>query len=57
MAKIEVKMSEKELVWVISSISKYGETALLEELEEKLKVLRRYNYPGRGKKRVYQTVF
>lgn len=57
MAKIDVKMSDKELVWVINSISKYGKTALLEELEEKLKVLRRYEYPGHGKKRVYQTVF
>jgi len=55
MTKIDVTMSEKELVWMISSVSKYGKTALLEQLEEKLKVLRRYKYPGHGKKRVYQT--
>lgn len=56
MAKVDVKMSGKELVWVIHSIRKYGRTALLEELEEKLRILRRYEYPGHGKKRVYQTV-
>jgi len=51
---IAVKMNEKELVWIISSIKKYGKTSLLKELEEKMKVLQRYKYPERGKKREYQ---
>lgn len=50
-----VKMSEWELVAVISFYSKYGKTRLLEELEEKLKDLRRYKYPEQGKKKVYQV--
>jgi len=55
MNKIEVSMNEKELIWIIKSIEKYGKTALLKELEEKLKVLQRYKYPEQGKKKVYQT--
>ena len=55
MASIEMEVSEKELIWIISSIKKYGKTSLLKETEEKLKVLQRYKYPKRGKKREYQT--
>jgi len=55
MDKIDVTMSEKELIWVIKSIEKYGKTALLKELEGRLKVLQRYKYPEQGKKRVYQA--
>jgi len=53
MASIKMEVSEKELVWIISSIKKYGKTSLLKEMEEKLKVLQRYKYPKRGKKVEY----
>ena len=50
---VGVRMSEWELVAVISFYSKYGKTRLLEELEKKLKDLRRYKYPDYGKKVEY----